>query len=61
MDRKRNVINTGGVYWNQKDEYVRRPLWNISRTLKGDGNHPAGVIIEYEYKDYDRNSRAREV
>lgn len=39
----------GGCYWNQKEGYVRRPLWDLSRTLKGDGNHPAGIIIEYEY------------
>jgi hypothetical protein len=45
---KRNVINMGGCYWNQKEGYVRRPLWGTSRTLKGDGNHPAGVIIEYD-------------
>ena len=42
---------TGGCYWNQNDSYVRRPLWGLSRTLKGDGNHPAGIIIEYEYDD----------
>ena len=38
----------GGCYWNQKEGYIRRPLWGLSRTLKGDGNHPAGIIIEYD-------------
>jgi hypothetical protein len=41
------IARIGGCYWNQQEQYVRRPLWGISRTLKADGGHPAGIIIEY--------------
>lgn len=44
----KKVKQIGGCYWNQKDAYVRRPLWGLSRTLKADDNHPAGILIEYE-------------
>ena len=47
MDKKPEITRVGGCYWNQKDAYVRRPLWGISRTLKADGNHPAGILIQY--------------
>ena len=33
-----------GVYPNASPEYQRPPLKNLSRTLKADGGHPAGVL-----------------
>lgn len=47
-EQKEKVKQIGGCYWNQKPDYVRRPLWGLSRCLKADGNHPAGILIEYK-------------
>ena len=45
--QKTEMTKIGGCYWNQKPDYVRRPLWGVSRTLKADGGHPAGILIKY--------------
>jgi hypothetical protein len=49
--KKPKVKVIGGCYWNQKPDYVRRALPDLSRTLKADGNHPAGILIEYVWED----------
>jgi hypothetical protein len=47
----KEVKAIGGCYWNQKPDYVRRALPGLSRTLKADGNHPAGILIEYDNEE----------
>ena len=47
MDKKPEITRVGGCYWNQKDAYVRRPLWGLSRTIKAN-KADACVVIEYE-------------
>lgn len=41
----REPLIASGVYTNVSPEYNRGPLPGLSRTLKADGNHPAGVMI----------------
>lgn len=41
----REPLIASGIYTNVSPEYNRGPLPGLSRTLKADGNHPAGVMI----------------
>lgn len=41
----REPLIASGVYTNVSPDYNRGPLPGLSRTLKADGNHPAGVMI----------------
>lgn len=47
-EEKLKVKRYAGCYWNQKPDYVRPPMWDLSRCLKADGGHPAGILIEYD-------------
>ena len=42
----REPLIASGIYTNVSPEYNRGPLLGLSRTLKADGNHPAGVMIQ---------------
>lgn len=41
----REPLIASGVYTNVSPDYNRGPLPGLIRTLKADGNHPAGVMI----------------
>ncbi len=41
----REPLIASGIYTNVSPKYNRGPLPGLSRTLKADGNHPAGVMI----------------
>ena len=41
------ILRVGGIYYHQSAAFTRRYLWDLSRCIKADGGHPAGIIIEY--------------
>ncbi len=47
MDRPR-IKRAGGYYWFQSPDFVRDPLWGLSRSLTDSSGHQPGIIIEYE-------------
>lgn len=42
----RDNPNASGIYTNVSPEYYRGPLKGLSRTVKADGGHPVGVMMD---------------
>lgn len=47
MNKRPPIKRVGGYYWFQSQDFLRKPLWGLSRCITDSCSHVAGIVIEY--------------